>query len=823
MRELQLFILDLAGNQLGELELTDNDDFALKLTKSIASINDLGRRNTSFSLDFKAPQTKNNNRLLAGLKFASHDKEVLGKKPCAIMVDGNQIDRGFVYPFESTMEGEYKLVFKGLNNDWVERLRDVELNELEWRDYDTGLRSEDATDVFSSARINYLSSLNSDTQDLIYPDINRNNGGESTSLRPQLHLRSIILAMFEKAGYTISSDFINSSDNDEALINGWIRGGSSFVYEDLYTNEYTHLGLSVDPNFQMKREEQDILSKSIEYKTTGITARRTDPNTWAPDTMMCNLSNDPNTPSLRTVYRFPNLINDIVLDDGSHFNIATSEYTVPVGGTYTLDFNFNYEWAYYSEKTQYLKFLYWEGQDLSPLSISSNPPSFKWYVVKNNISDTSIDGDILHQTEPYLGGNNISAPNSSIQFSVPSRNRYTFAQGDKISVFLEIVDLASGFYDDGFGNPLNSPSLPYWKLRIQNNSKILISPVADLQEGDIFRINSHIPKGIKCLSLLQDFKTMFNLYFEADPLRKVVVIEPRDQFFKNELVDITDKIDISKAPVLNYLTDYKNEMVFKYKIDSKDKYLEQWNKTNDREYGKYTYLLANNERFEKGQSTLSTSLISATIQGELNSGNIMTSIIKEEYLDKDNEGKPVNSNYGMRVFQLVRGKQFDPSGTERRTTSPEIVTVAIMENFANTPTWGDRKLTFVGERGLVWDYYRKTLANIEDTAVLGLNLKLSLYDFQSWDLRKVFFISEPAEIAGHYITDSIKNFNVTKEGLTNVTLVKFKDYRPSTVEGGSGNVDVITDNVPEPEPILCTVNGAIVNCLDNDLQTMFKI
>ena len=38
MRELQLFILDLAGNQLGELELTDSDDFALKLTKSIASI-----------------------------------------------------------------------------------------------------------------------------------------------------------------------------------------------------------------------------------------------------------------------------------------------------------------------------------------------------------------------------------------------------------------------------------------------------------------------------------------------------------------------------------------------------------------------------------------------------------------------------------------------------------------------------------------------------------------------------------------------------------------------------------------------------------------
>jgi len=127
MRELQIFILDSAGNQLGELDLTGSDDFALKLNKSIATIKDLGRRNTSFSLDFEAPQTKNNNKLLAGLRFATHSKEILGQKPCSILVDGNQIDRGFLYPFASEFDGMYKLVFKGLNNDWVEQLKDVEL------------------------------------------------------------------------------------------------------------------------------------------------------------------------------------------------------------------------------------------------------------------------------------------------------------------------------------------------------------------------------------------------------------------------------------------------------------------------------------------------------------------------------------------------------------------------------------------------------------------------------------------------------------------------------------------------------------------------
>ena len=50
MRDLQLYILDLDGNQLGELDLTDSDDFALKLTKSLSTIQDIGRRNTSFKV-----------------------------------------------------------------------------------------------------------------------------------------------------------------------------------------------------------------------------------------------------------------------------------------------------------------------------------------------------------------------------------------------------------------------------------------------------------------------------------------------------------------------------------------------------------------------------------------------------------------------------------------------------------------------------------------------------------------------------------------------------------------------------------------------------
>jgi len=794
MRELQIYILDLDGNQIGELDLTDSDDFALKLTKSIASINNLGRRNTSFSLDFDAPQTKNNNKLLAGLRFATHSKEILGQKPCAIMVDGNQVDRGFVYPFESTLEGSYKLVFKGLNNDWVEKLKDVELNQLNWRDYDTGLRTEDANELYSSSRFSALNSLTSVDADLVYPYINRLNGGEVTAFRPQLHLRSIIISMFEKIGYTVSSVFLESD---------WIKGG--VTYDDVHGNEYTHLGLSVDPTFQMTRDQQDLLNQTVEY-TTAITAG-TDPELWTDVETIGNL-NTPAAPNVRDTYRFPTVIDTVVLDDFSRWNIPTSEFTVGLGGTYELSYSFSPEWAFNFDGTwkEYI-------QAVSPFE--KRNPNVTMYIVKNNTSDTVIDGTIIYEED----GDGGFIPDLGLTGTA----FHTFTAGDKISVFMELKNDAFGFTGSQAVVNADQDGLDRWKLRPRLIS-LTITPKANVQLGNTFRINSHIPAGIKCMTLLQDFKTMFNLYFDVDVNRKVVFIEPRDDFYGGTPVDITDKIDLSTPPSLNYLTDYKNEVVFKYAVDGKDKYLEKWNKINDNTYAELTYSMQNNSRFDKGQSVLSTQFLSATIQGFLDgSSNICTSIVKEEYLEVDNEGKLVNQNYAPRVYQLIRGQQFDPANNPRRTESPLTVLVAAMEEFANTPTFEDRRLTFNAENGLVWGYYRKTLANIEDTAVLTCKINLSLPEFNSWDLSKIYYINEPAEIAGAYITDSIKNFNITKEAPTTITLVKFKDFTPVEITGGAGNVNVITENIPQPQEIMVTVNGAIVSCLDNDLNKMYTI
>ena len=825
MRDLQILIIDDQGNQLGELDLTNTDDFALKLTKSIASINNLGRRNTSFSLDFSAPQTKNNNRLLNGVRFITSSKDILGKKACSILVDGNQIDRGFLYAFESEFEGDYKLVFKGLNNDWVERLQDVNLNQLNWRDYrPPHAKSEDATEIFDSARFAALNVQSSDNVigDLIYPYVNRNNTGLTADFRPQIHIRSIILAMFEKIGYTIGQ---MPHLTDRWIDLNWISGTDSFgnptiTFEDAFNNDYLHLGLTIDPNFQLTRDEAEVTGQAVEY---------TVPATTGTAGTVGNIG----TPTAETqvlVNRFPNLITTPIVDQGSNFDILNSEFVAPFGGTYEISFDFKKDGGLvgFDVVQYYDNYLNgWRGFASGNFAANPAPPSFKYSISVNNTGNTSINGSPVYVIQnPFVGDG---------QGNIQSK-KFVFAQGDRVSIFLELNDDAGGrnrpfilggsgyTYLNGAGIQGSTGSRKFWKVIMNAETKLTITPTADIAIGDEFRINSHIPTGIKCLSLLQDFKTMFNLYFDVDVNRKKVFIEPRDRFYSSAAaIDITEKIDLNTNPVLNYLTDYKNQLVFKYKDDSNDKYLEQWNKIYYKTYGQFKYFLGNNTRFDKGQSTLSTQLLSASIQGFLNGGeSICTSIIKKEYLQADN-GVTINDNYGFRVFQVIRGRQYTTSNTPRRTASPLSVTVAIMEEFANTPTVQDRKLTFDGERGLVWDYYRKTIANIEDTALLTLKINLSLYDFKSWDLSKTYFISEPAEIRGYYITDSIKNFNVTKETMTTITLVKFRDYIPVTIDGGSGNIDSIVPTPPEPQEIMCTVNGAIVACLDNNLQKMYKL
>ena len=98
-----------------------------------------------------------------------------------------------------------------------------------------------------------------------------------------------------------------------------------------------------------------------------------------------------------------------------------------------------------------------------------------------------------------------------------------------------------------------------------------IQLTSEISEGDTFLVSDLIPNDIKFLDILNDITRMFNIYYWTDVKTKTVYFEPRDNFFKPETtaIDWSDKLDMSKGYNIDYVSSYKRNVNFSYKMITK--------------------------------------------------------------------------------------------------------------------------------------------------------------------------------------------------------------------------------------------------------------
>ena len=743
MREIQLLLLDSDNNYLGSLDLEQFSDFPLTLNKGIGNINDFAKRESVYSLDFEIPKTANNLRLLFGANYVNasgNSLKCLKKNKCRVIVDGNQIENGLIRIYSSEVDGMFSANFTGGNGDWVEDLSGVNLNELEWKALNnTG--TVNASELYTDSRISTVNSLDVSNTDIVYPIIERDassvydNGTSGGASRPQLYVRNVIIRMFEKIGWSVTSNFLDSD---------WLAGTTvgSTVYK----------GLSIDPAFNFTIDEETIDATRIEAITTDV----------AIDTAY-SLGED-GAGGVRTQTRYNGYFDDEILDTSNLFTPASSTYVAPSSGSYVLDFNIgSFQWY----KDNALGGGSWGLFTYSAPPTTRRPPQVVAKVVINNTSSTVIDGTVIYD-QSTLG--TIQVPSSLVNLQL------SLSAGDVVSVWYEIINDAFGFL-----NSFDAPSLPYWRFFIGLDASFKIQQKAQILDGNTYGINNHIPRDIDCLTLLQDFKLLFNLYFTADSILKTINIEPRDDFYQNlgNAWNITQRVDTSKGVVIDSQNEYSRYLEFKYKADSKDKYLEKWEDINDRIYGRYLHDFGVD--YEKGTITYETKYISPTVQ-KVTNDDIVTSVIRREWLDAD-EPVDVNSGYNIRIFQVVQQRQFDSTGQPRRIFEPLVVTVGLMESFGEIDCLNDYKLTFNGTNGLVARFYGKTIANIEDFRRVELYLKMDLHEFRGLDLsRPVFIDYSLPNIQGYYIIEKVENYSLSTVEVVKVRLLKYKDYAPIEID-----------------------------------------
>jgi hypothetical protein len=763
MREIKLEVLDSNDTYLGDIELENFKDFPLSLTKAIGDINSLTKRQAVYSLDFDIPVTQNNNKLLFGASYvnASGDSlKSLSRNKCRVLVDGNQTEYGFIRVLEHSVNDTYKATFTGGNGDWVDLLANTYLNELEWVS-ETNSGTTSATETFSSARINAVNNLDSNNVDIVYPYIERDvvNPAGTESLRPTLYLRSVLKRMFEKIGYTITGNWIDS--------------------EELNPNDGTHKGVVVDPAFKFFNDDDTVQGTFLEATTTTSSLVNANAIGWDGSAIV-------------TQSKYAGYFDDEVADNGNYFTPSTSIYSVNTSGTYLIRFE-PANWRYYFDRDNNGTFIFLAGNP--PSSII--PPTVKYYLVKNNTSSTVIDGTIIFESAATNNPSNLT-------------EQVALFSGDELTLWIEIQDNAS-VQAGVWGSHLNAPSLDKWQWFIgwdntdKPNLKIQLDSQIDL--GQEYNINAQIGEKLNCLDLLQDIKTMYNLYFSTNFQSKEVSIEPRDDFYQNigDSENITDLIDLSKPIIINSEKVYKQQLRFRYKEDSKDGYLSRWNAINNRTYAEYTHNFGDN--YERGVDIIETKLISPTIQKAIDptDRNIASSVIRREYEDSE-EPDNINEEYNVRVFYVEKSEQYNTDGTPRRQSGVLNVTSAMMESFGNVTTYNSNQLTFNGTNGLFARYYAKTIANIQDVRKVELYLKLPLYKFKNLDLSKPVYIDwSVANIQGYYIIEEVKNYKLESFETVKVRLLRFKNYDAVTVDSSQKtniNENTATGQTGDaPEPI----------------------
>lgn len=758
MNEIQIYIVDK-----GYLDLLEQTNFPLVINKSIANISDISARDSTFSYDFEIPNNTNNNKILFGAEFVNAtDKAILGKQEAVILLNGAEYERGFVEVKISKYLDKYVCNFFGGNAEWVELGNDLLVKDLGF--------TPDLT-TYNLATINSQNNGTALNSDYNFPIVDRNTlPTDLLKSRPVFYVKSIFEKFFghNSIGYTIESNFLSSK----------------FIVGEADSN---NKGLAVDLGCVYEFEDSVISETYANYRGSFSSSTSSTYNLYK--------ESYPSS-SIRKETTFTPYFNIELSDDYNLYSAtANGGYTAPKTGNYLFTFDFRNSGCTSSTEVGYTQI--------------ESKPQIVLEIRKSNGLPFLIQWDIV--AEEFV--------NSKTYFNGIVVKRAIFLnENDVIGFRLKWNGKILGGAD--IGNVINST---YRFTFFPYNSKFEVQLKSKIENGDQYQISKVLPKDIKAIELITDFKLLFNLYFEADIKRKVVKIEPRNDWKDADFDDVTgyyksvglatnwtDLIDLNFPPEIHTELPYNRTLIYRYKKDSDDKWLEQWERNNNRTYAEYRTdlnkpdpLLPELKRFPNGETVYETTLLAPTIQGE--SSGAITSIIRSEFSDLngiDAEQPTPNNKYAPRIGWVVNG-------------------VFIMEAFSTlTPFEStETKLTFNGTSGLIDKFWSKTLSNLVNAVTLKVNVNLDKLALKNFDFSKPIYIDAPQQIKGYYVVMNIEA-NLMNDSMASAELLYYKDYAPITIDTSQAtniNPNKQNQQIAPPNFVLYeTETGQLINVLDED-------
>jgi len=798
------------------------------LTFNIADIAKPDTRKADFSKTIELPASKKINKIFEHIFDLNTDLQTFNpnlKTNVTYLVNGEvQIDGYLQIKSIKNKDGEiiYNCIIIGRIGNFIADLQNNELTDLD-------LSSLDHTYTKANQSATWNLPL---TTDYVYPMINYGvnygtleAGTENwtvPSLYPAIKAKKYIDAIFDSAGYTYTSSFFNSTLFNTLII------------------PFNNKEFNLDDTAIQNR----IIEVNTPQETVGSNAFVTPLQTTSTSAYDANFIKYTNeVRDTGNVYNNSTGILEIQVGKAGYYNLSTmlqlqGVFTTPSaalgsGASYVSNgfIEGHIQVRRYSSANAFIEHLDTLSYGISP--DTAFPANTAPATVTNAANPTgavsSNSTDLLHTFGIIningIGYINIFDANASLGINPNSnavRNQFTINvdnvylnEGEKVRIVLQYavrqrygIPLVPGFW-----HSTNAPDVAVaggsYQLNLLSGYLKTEYLNREITEGSLVSMNSTIPRKVKQKDFIMSLVKMFNLYIQPDPNNeKNLLIEPRDDFYTNTIVDWSSKLDISQEVeskpmgALNF-----KEYLFTYKQD-KDYYNKLYFDTWEEVYGQDDFRLVN--EFVTNEYKTSVIFSPTPSVGQNWYDRVLPTIIK---FDDNNGVQKIESN--IRILQWggmkATGQQWVHRDADNNTTSYSTYPYAGMFDDPYTPNnildFGlgneiyysnvfDKVITF-SNNTLVNKYYSKFLQEITDN---NSKIVTGYFYLSPSDIKQLSFKDQYYFENQYFRLNKIENYNpsnpITKCEFLKIKLSNTFNATVRSSFGGGGSIGT-RDTVPK--------------------------
>ena len=334
-----------------------------------------------------------------------------------------------------------------------------------------------------------------------------------------------------------------------------------------------------------------------------------------------------------------------------------------------------------------------------------------------------------------------------------------------------------------------------YSITLNSNSTFRNSPSSKYTEGNNIDISSALPREIKQKDFLTWLFRAFNLYAIPDTIdANKLIIEPRDDFYTSDVVDITNNLDVSSEVMINPMgvLDFR-DLVLKYKED-KDEYNTKYQELFGEVYSTKKYAVEND--FLTQTNTVEIGFSPSPLANSNNyHDRIYTKIRK---LDPNSSNSELPS-YNVRML-IYGGLVATSQGWKLKTRLDGTITYGVDFPYAGmldntlSPTFdlgfAQPKAIYYGNGSTAYTngnlfkrYWEKTILEItdKDSKIITAKFQLNEVEFNALSFRKIYLLNKQ-----YYRLYTIKH-DLNSDGLVEIELLKLKTAPAFTLVSGTGN------------------------------------